>query len=375
VRVLHVTLSLARGGRRTAIFSLATGLRKAGVSSEICCLDQLGCPPGEVAHLESPVLVLGRRSLLDRDAIRRLSGFCRDRKVDIIHTHDAASQFTAALARLALPRTPLLMTFHRSLGMESATLSARLRNALAGWQSAAIITGSEERRAHFIAQNFVAADKVVRIPFGTDLSRFHPDATSRDAIRRELGIAPDILLVGAIGHFGPEKGIDLAIRSFRAMAGRTLPRPVAMIIFGDGERREKIEKLVSAEGPSPGSIWLAGFRPDIDRCMASIDVLLHTPRLEAFGLVIIEAMASGLPIVASRVGGIPDLVRDGSTGFLAEPGNCEAHAALLGRLLADPALLSSMGAEARRVALAEYGIDLYAARHLQLYKPLTARNE
>src|SRR5215831_14200576 len=146
MRVLHVTLSLARGGRRTAIFSLADGLRKQGVSSEICCLDQLGCPAEEVAHLENAPLVLDRRSLLDRAAIQKLSRFFRQRNIDIIHAHDAASQFTAALARFPRRRPPLLMTFHRSLGIESATLSARLRNALAGWQSAAIVTGSEERR-------------------------------------------------------------------------------------------------------------------------------------------------------------------------------------------------------------------------------------
>ena len=81
-------------------------------------------------------------------------------------------------------------------------------------------------------------------------------------------------------------------------------------------------------------------------------------------------MASGLPVVASRVGGIPDLVRDGSTGFLAEPEDPEAHAKLLHRLLAEPALLYSMGAEARRVAMSEYGIDVYASRHLQLYERL-----
>ena len=373
MKILHVTLSLARGGRRTAIFTLIEGLRELGVASDICCLEELGCAPEEVAHIEGRVLELGRRSLFDRAALRRFRGFCRERSVDVIHTHDAASQFTAALARFALPRVPLLMTFHRSLGIESATFADRLRNAFAGWQSAAIITGSEERRAHFMAQNFVPARKVVQIPFGTDLTRFHPDPESRAAIRQELGFGPEVTLLGAIGHFGPEKGIDVAIQAFRALAGRPLPCPVALVVFGDGDRRTEIEKLASSVGDSPGVVRLAGFRQDVDRCMAAIDVLLHAPRLEAFGLVVIEAMATGLPIVASRVGGIPDLVRDGSTGFLADPETPESFASSLQRLLSDRKLMASMGAEARRVALAEYSRDLYATRHLQLYERLCQR--
>jgi glycosyltransferase involved in cell wall biosynthesis len=264
------------------------------------------------------------------------------------------------------------MTFHRSLGMESASLANRLRNALGCWQSAAVVTGSEERRAHFIAENFVPARKVVRIPFGTDLSRFHPDPQSREAVRRELGIDPEVVLIGAIGHFGPEKGIDLAIRAFQALRQRAVSRPVAMVVFGDGPNRPEIEKLASLSSGSPGIIRLAGFRQDIDRCMTALDVLLHAPRLEAFGLVIIEAMATGLPVVASRLGGIPDLVRHGQTGFLADPSKSESLAAALQQLLSDPALLGSMGAEARRVALAEYGRGLYVRRHLELYEKLRA---
>jgi glycosyltransferase involved in cell wall biosynthesis len=257
--------------------------------------------------------------------------------------------------------------------MESATFAARLRNAFAGLRSAAIITGSEERRAHFLAQNFVPARKVVRIPFGTDLSRFHPDPESRAAIRQELGFGAEVTLIGAIGHFGPEKGIDIAIQAFQALTRRPLPCPAALVVFGDGARRPEIERLVTTVGESPSVIRLAGFRPDINRCMAAMDVLLHAPRLEAFGLVVIEAMATGIPIVASRVGGIPDLVRDGATGFLAEPEQPESFAGALHRLLSDRSLVASMGAEARRVALAEYGRELYAKRHLQLYESLLRR--
>jgi glycosyltransferase involved in cell wall biosynthesis len=314
-------------------------------------------------------MVLGRRSLFDLAALRRFHRFCREREIDVIHTHDAASQFNTALTRFSLLRTPLLMTFHRSLGMESATVAAKLRNAFAGCLSAAIVTGSDERRIHFVTENYVSERKVFRIPFGTDLSRFHPATQSRKAIREELGFGPEVMLLGAFGHFGPEKGIDIAIEAFRLLANRPCPSPVALVVFGDGARRPEIEELARSVG-SPGVVCLAGFRPDVERCMAAMDIMLHAPRLEAFGLVVIEAMASGLPVVASRVGGIPDLVRHGRTGFLATPGDPESLAGALWQLVSDRDLIAKMGAEARSVAVAEYSRELCARRHLDLYESL-----
>jgi glycosyltransferase involved in cell wall biosynthesis len=374
MRVLHVTLSLARGGRRTAILSLIDGLRKLGVDSDMCCVDALGCAPEEATQMGVRIEVLGRRSLFDRAALEKFRALCRDVRPEVIHAHDAGGQTTAAIARFGMKRIPLLMTFHRSRSNESATLLDRVRNALACTQSSAIVTGSRERREHFLSQNLVAQRKVIRIPFGTDLSRFYPDPSDRQSVRKELGIGPDEILVGVIGHFGPEKGVDIAIRSFQALAGRSLSRPVTLVIFGEGERRAELEKLI-AGAPSPGPIRLAGFRPDIHRCMRALDIVLHTPRLEAFGLVIIESMATALPIVAARTGGIPDLVRHGETGLLAEPENPESFATALERLLESEALHTRLSQEARRVALDECGIDLYARRHLKLYEDLCAHRE
>ena len=373
IKVLHVTLSFTRGGRRTAITSLVDGLRDLGVESDLCCLEELGCPPEDVARLGDRIEYLRRRRLLDWRGLKKLRELCREGRIDIIHTHDAASQFTAFLARLGMRRVRLLMTFHRSLSFESATLSDRLRNAISSAYCGAIVTPSRERQDHFLAENWVSAGKVVYIPHGIDLQRFHPDAATRAAVREELGIGPEVTLVGSIGHLGAEKGVDVAIRAFQALAGRRLPGPIALVVFGDGPRRRELEELAVQGGGLPGPIWFAGFREDVHRCMRGLDVLLHAPRVEAFGLVVIEAMATGIPIVASRVGGIPELVRDGSTGFLANSEQPGSFAGALERLLNDPVLLDSLGKEARRVALEEYGRSLCAQRHLRLYESLMHR--
>ena len=373
MRVLHVTISFHRGGKRIAIASLIEGLRKLGVESSLCLLDELGCAQDEIISLGVKAEVLSRRSLFDRAALARFRKLCNTENIDVIHTHDAASQATAVLATLGRADVPVLMTFHRSLGFESATLADRLRNGLVGLQCGAIVVGSQERREHFLDQNFVSARKVVRIPFGTDLSQFHPDPESRAAVRKELGFSPESTVIGTIGHFGPEKGVDIAIRAFLELKSRPTGGPLFLAIFGEGPRKQELERLAETAGrDGRAQIRFIGFRDDIHRCMRGMDVLLHAPRLEAFGLVIIEAMASGLPVVASRIGGIPDLVRDGRTGFLAEVENPKSFADSMEQMLNNRSLLAKMGETAHRVALAEYGRELYARRHVMLYEHLRA---
>jgi len=374
MKILHVTLSFARGGRRNAISSLAEGLRALGVESEICCLDRLGCAPEEAASPGVPVHVLGRRSLFDLAALRRFRRICADARIDVVHTHDAASQSVAALTCFGAAGLPLLMTFHRSLGIESATIADRFRNALASLRCGAIVTGSRERRTHFLAQNFVSSRKLVQIPFGADLSRFYPDAEDRRAVRNELGFGSEVTLVGSVGHFGPEKGVDVAIRAFMALSRRSLDSPVALVIFGEGSHKTELDRLAGfAGGASTLPIRFVGFRTDMHRCLRGLDILLHAPRQEAFGLALIEAMATALPVVASRVGGIPELVREGTTGLLAESENPESFAQGLERLVQGPAFRAALGQEARQIALAEYGRELFARRHLELYECLLAR--
>jgi glycosyltransferase involved in cell wall biosynthesis len=370
LKVLHVTLSFARGGRRTAITSLVDGLRNLGVESNLCCLNELGCEPEEVTRVVDHFDNLRRRRLLDWKGLRTLRELCRTENVDIVHTHDAASQFSAVLACTGISRIRILMTFHRSLNFESATMSNRIRNAISSVRCGAIIVPSQERRQHFLANNWVSPNKVIHIPHGVDLQRFCPERAPRRALRAELGIGPSVNLIGCIGHAGEEKGIDIAIRAFQCLSKHRLPGPVAMVIFGDGERRHVLEEMAAQGGGMPGPVHFVGFRSDIHRCMRALDVLLHTPRVEAFGLVVIEAMATGLPVVASQAGAMPELVRDGATGFLAATQEPQSIATALEKLLTNPTLLESFGKEARRVALANYGGKLCAEQHLRLYQEL-----
>jgi glycosyltransferase involved in cell wall biosynthesis len=369
-RVLHLTLSYGQGGRSRAICALLEGLAGLGVECDLCCLDELSGPAEEIGGLVGVIDALRRRSLVDWKALGRLHALCRERGVRVIHAHDAASQFTAALLRLRDPGLRLLMTFHRSLGFESARFRDRVRNAFAGALSGAVVTGSRERREHFLRENWVSPAKVVRIPFGIDTARFRPDPEARAAVRREFGLRPDTVVLGAIGHFHELKGLDVAVKGFAALIRRRPASPVALVILGDGPpaRRDLLHAL--ARECQPARVVFAGFRPDVERCLAAFDLFVHAPRQEAFGLVLIEALAAGLPVVATRVGGIPDIIRDGSTGILVPPEAPEELADAIGRLLDDAALRRALGERSCRQAESEFRLELYARRYLGMYEDL-----
>jgi glycosyltransferase involved in cell wall biosynthesis len=251
----------------------------------------------------------------------------------------------------------MLMTFHRSLNFESATLRDRIRNAFANSLSGTIVT-------------FVRRRNVIRIPFGINMDRFWPDPVAGAAVRRSLGLSDETFVIGAAGHFGPEKGIDIVVRGFLELIARPLPVPVALVVFGSGtaERREMLTALARSAPSAP--ILFPGFHRDVHQWFRAFDLFVHAPRLEAFGLVLVEAMATQLPIIATRVGGVPDIVRNGETGLLVPPEAPGELANAMMRLMGDPGLRQSMAERARVVALEEYNADRFAQRYLRVYQAL-----
>jgi glycosyltransferase involved in cell wall biosynthesis len=350
--------------------TLAKQLRHENVRSDLGCLDELGLAANESPEGIDAIEVLGRKSVVDLRAIQRLDRFCQARRIDLIHAHDAASQFLASLLKLRRSRYRLLMTFHRSLNFESARLRDRMRNAFANALSGAIVTGSLERREHFLRANIVRASKVIRIPFGIETDRFKPDPKARVSVRDELGIDKDAMVVGAVGHYGPEKGIDVVVRAFQLIRDRAAPHSIVLVILGSGNaEQEQMMRALSASA-STHRIVLAGFQTDVPRWLSAFDVFVHAPRSEAFGLALVEAMAAGLPVVATRVGGIPDIVREGQTGMLVPPDAPAELADAVTRVVCDSPLRAAMAEKAMRVASAEFGAERYAKRYLGVYQAL-----
>jgi glycosyltransferase involved in cell wall biosynthesis len=172
-----------------------------------------------------------------------------------------------------------------------------------------------------------------------------------------------------MGHYGLVKGVDIALRAWKALQDRPWPQKTVLVVVGTGLEgdQERIRSL-AAECP-PGSVILLGFRIDPERLYRAFDVYVHTPRADALPFAVLEAMATGLPVVGTAVGGLKDMVDDGVSGVLVPSESAEKLAAAMERMV-DARVRSGMGAESLRRVTASYGIEPYLLNHRQIYGDL-----
>jgi len=212
-----------------------------------------------------------------------------------------------------------------------------------------------DRTASALGRSGVPPERTTTIPSGFDPALF---AGSR------ADVFPGVARprIGYVGRLAPQKRADLLVSAFARMT-----EPASLVVLGDGPDRDRVHRLC-ADSPARERITLAGFveHAAVPAVLASLDVLVLPSAYEEMGSVLVEAMASGVPVVASDVGGIPEVVRDGETGLLVRPGDVAALAAALDRLVADPEVRARLAAGARARSAA-YGWPHLAERVVGVY--------
>ncbi|WP_448608986.1 glycosyltransferase family 4 protein [Geodermatophilus sp. URMC 60] len=284
------------------------------------------------------------------------------RPVDVVHAHQGEDLATLPLARLAARRhrCPLVVTVHCSVGhtLTGRGPRTRLLRALGGWVERSALRRADavvvltDRTAAALAADGVPAGRVQTIPSGFDPALFS-------------GGSPDVFpgvgrpRIGYVGRLAPQKRADRLVEAFGRMR-----EPASLVVVGDGPDRERVQALAAGLPRA----HLTGFveHPAVPAVLASLDVLVLPSAYEEMGSVLTEAMASGLPVVASDVGGIPEVVRHGETGLLVPPGDVDALAAALDRLAADPGLRARLSVGARARAM-DYAWPRLAARVADVY--------
>jgi glycosyltransferase involved in cell wall biosynthesis len=373
MRILHLTVSTARGGRRDAILDLVDQLRLLGAE---CGLISLRDPPDLAPALANRVDYAAGLGIPSRPHVWHLgqvARLCRIHHADVVHAHDGASQFTASLVRLQHPRMRAVMTFHRTTPVETEGPRNRIRNAISLPLIDRVITGSNERRDYFISHTFVTPSRVTVIPFGVDRCRFHPDPAARRVVRDELGLDDSVVVGLVAGHFGWEKGIDQALAAAARATAQLPDVRWHLLVAGTGGARAAAQIYNQADRLLGDRVTMLGFRTDMERIMQASDFLIHAARAEAFGLVIIQAMATGLPVAAMAVGGLLDTVVDTQTGHLVAPGDVDALADAIVQLIRCPATRQRMGRAGMARAHQAFDARLAAERHLELYRQVQTR--
>jgi len=301
----------------------------------------------------------------------RLSRIIGRKGIDLVHTDYSRDLFTLVPA-LGMAR-PVPLVLHKHVGTKNPK-NLPIHPWLYRRVDCAIAI-SEVIARNLVETHPLRPDQVRLIHHGIDVDRFTPDPDRRRAVRAELGAGDDGLVVGIVGRLQRHKGH----LEFLEVARRILPeRPgTRFVVVGEATRGEDTEAngiLDRFLGAGLGDrLVLTGYREDVPDLLGAMDVFLFPTHAEAFGLVVVEAMAMGVPVVSSDCDGVPDIVEDGRTGHLVDPTDVDALTAAVRGLLADPDRRRAFGAAGRRRAIEHFSLDGMCARMEALYEELIAR--
>jgi glycosyltransferase involved in cell wall biosynthesis len=293
-------------------------------------------------------------------SIQLASALIQSRAVDVVQSHLPNAHVLAAIAG-RLTGTPVLATVH---GRALTTLDIEVQR-LAGSHLAVVC-----RQSYFQALGVgIDARHVHFIPNGVDVERFRPQHSRTGALRTRFAIAADVPLVGFVGRLSAEKGPDLFLRA--ALSVRAQCPDAQFVLVGEGAMLKQLQ-LFARRFAIADAVHFAGSQEDMPAVFNELDVVVSSSLSEAMPLAVMEAMASGVPVVACKVGGIPDLVEHGVTGWLADEGDCDELATRVADLIQDGALRSAAGLAARARAVARFALDQSIEATARLFAQLTA---
>jgi sugar transferase (PEP-CTERM/EpsH1 system associated) len=315
-----------------------------------------------------PVIAMAEQHRPDRWNALRMALLFRSLRPDIVHSRNWSCVDAIIGARLA--GVPIVI--HSEHGREASDPEGRDRVRRIGRRVLApmvnqFVTVSQDLARWLIEDVGVPRRKVLSICNGVDTRRFAP--VGRQAARAALGLGPEQVVVGTVGRLDPVKDHVGLLKAFSQLPHDS---PTLLLIVGDGPCRKDLEAAVDALGLRQ-RVWLLGERNDVPALLSAMDVFVLCSVGEGISNTILEAMATGLPVVATRVGGNPELVTDGRTGFLVDARSPAALATSLRRYLDEPALLAQHGRAARDHAEAEFSLERMVAGYERLYGHLLDR--
>ena len=371
IRVMHVVNVLSLSGMEHGVIKQVNRLDPARFAPSICCLAFQRDETHAVLDPRVPVHELRKSSGRDLGLVPRLAALLARERVDIVHSHNWQTFFyTVAAASLA----GVSLRVHGLHGREAEAPSAR-QIRLSRWLArrvSRLIAVSNDLGRELVKDWGVPAERVSVIPNGVDLDGFaHPGPV--EGLREELGLAPEHRVIMTVGGLRPVKDYPTLIRAFARVHAA---RPEARLVIVGGERGGGSQGELAALAVSlgvGGAVLFPGVRQDVSRLLALSEIYVNSSVFEGMSNTILEAMAASRPVVATDVGGNPELVRHGVNGFLVPPRDEAALAERLAELLADPALIKAQGAAGRGLVESEHAMGRMVAAYEDCYEDLLSR--
>jgi glycosyltransferase involved in cell wall biosynthesis len=349
LRLVHVHRIRGIGGSERHLLTLLPALAERGVDVSFVGLDD---PHWDPVDFYGALRVPARRIASPRDVDPLLLGrLVRSLRADIVHTHLVhADVYGAVAAKLRGAR--LVSTKHNDDPFRAGAFRY-VERALAA-AADRIVTITDSLRRFTVERVGLPAGKVETIPYGLDDL---PPAWGENPSNE---VPADARVVLAVTRLTRQKGVDVAIRALPST-----PEDAVLVVLGEGPERHSLERLARELGIAQ-RVFLPGRVPDVAAWLRRAALLVHPVRWEGFGLAVLEAMLAGLPVVATQVSSLPELVVDGETGLLVRPDDPAALAGAIARTLGQPEL----GAAGRERAIEEFSVERMASRTLALYTRL-----
>ena len=358
-RVLQLLLSLDPGGTERLVTEIARRLHPEWPMA-ICCLDTPGSWAAGLERDGIPVTALGREPGFRPGLGQSIARLCRNRRIDVIHAHHYSPFIYGALARAWAPGVAVVFTEHGRLSDAPPSAKRRAANFVFRRLPKAVFAVSEDVKQHLVGEGFSAASVGV-IYNGIDPGP-PPAPDVRARRRRELRVDDDDFVIGTIARLDPVKDLGTLIRAAGALARI---RPTRLLVVGDGPERAALERL-TVECGLDHRVAFVGFRDDAREWLAACDAYTNSSISEGVSLTILEAMAAGVPVVATAVGGTPEVVDD-SCGRLVPPRDPAALTAALDELATSPDLRDALGRTARRRVETRFAIDRMVEEYAAVY--------
>lgn len=373
IGLLWLIDSLTMGGAEKLLVSFTRSLEKQYIRFSACCLKSIGGNPleAELHGMNVPFLNLQAVNLRDYRAFFRLIRFMKYRKIDLVHAHLTYAGIWGTLAG-HITNTPCLTTLHvappAGKPWDRNVIRNKLLCKLLNRWGAGAITVSGALRDIYINLGKLDSSKIFVIHNGIDCKAFSKkNRTQRLSMRREFGFPPEARIILTVCVLRQAKGLDHLLSAVPSII--ELDPSVRFLIVGDGPYKEEMVRRSNQEGLNSHVHW-AGFRRDVPQILGAGDLFVLPSTEDAYPTVLLEAMASGLPVVSTDVGGIPEIVEHLRSGLLVPPGSPRMLAREIITLLGEPDRLLTLGMNARKRALEHFSETIWSEKLIRLYKQI-----
>ncbi len=363
--IVHVVVTLERGGLERLVTDLAIEQQRAGHRVAVFSLHDT---KGFAATLQAsgiPVVIGHKRGGIDVAALKALRALIRAQRADIVHTHNFMPNYYAALAMVGLVGSPPLVGTCHDMGTRLDEPRLRLYYSASLWRTARVAMVGRQVHDRFVKGGIVPARKADTVLNAVPLDRFATLAGAREEARRTLGLGADELVIGCVGRLVGLKNHALMIALMPALLQQH-PR-ARLVIVGGGELEQTLREQVTRLGLTQ-QVLLTGERDQVADLLPAFDVFALPSRTEGVSIALLEACASGLAVMATDVGGNPEIIQHEATGLLVPPDDADATLKALQRLLADAGLRDRLGRATREWVRANASLNALRLRYDALYR-------